>query len=276
MKNLAVALCVVCLMATLISACGISANYGHDHLHRPINSNESKQEDGLVRPLKPLASLMNSNKRSYSWVYDTQVFTIELALEKRLNDDYEDLKKNFDLMKVLKDDDWSDYLQRLPGDTIVASIARQLTVMAELNNFNRRQLAELAITFVQSLPYDTDKAKELPLFINKAALCLYGTPYQVLYQGMDICVGKSILGFALLQELEFGSALIMMPNNKHAAFAISCESGRGMRDSLDYYYIESTDRMAIGAFPLIMDTKKVDQLRIALAKKGDIYYRKEL
>jgi hypothetical protein len=256
-------------MATLISACGTTP-YNQTHLYGPI---EKFKEDLADHGLRPLTNL--SKKQVFYWDYAGQRFMLELMADQQLNAEYKKAKQSFELKKILTNQ-FEDYLTRLPGDTAVSSIARQLKSQAELHGFNDSQLAALAVSFVQSLPYDIDEWKELKSddgqYINKRSLQIYKTPYQVICQRKGVCLDKSLLGIDLLRELGFGAALIDLEKNEHTAFAIQCEPLYGFGPDSNYRYIEPTGRLNIGVVPLIMKGKQVQEMKIALATEGKIYY----
>ncbi|HRH21888.1 MAG TPA: transglutaminase-like domain-containing protein [bacterium] len=251
------------LMVALFGACGTAVT-GHDHLHRPVYQQKMELDGGAVKSLRPLPFL--NNRQVYYWKYNDQIFTIDMPTDERLNEAYDSAKINYRLNQG-----WSKFLDRLPNDTAVTSIARQLKIMAKLNDFSDSQLAALTSSFVQSLSYDFAEAKALPELMNDQALSLYKTPYQVLYQRRGICLDKSLLGIALLRELGFGSALIVLSGHEHAAFGIKCESEYSTAPFSNYRYVEATVSKDIGVLPLIMNGKKVDKATIILEQDGKLY-----
>lgn len=251
------------LLIVALSACGTAVN-GYDHLHRPVYEQKMELDGRVVKSLRPLPFL--NNRQVYYWKYNDQLFTIDLPMDGQLNAAYDSVKTSYRLNQG-----WAKFLDRLPSDTAVISVARQLKTLAKLNDFSDSQLAALTSSFVQSLSYDFVEAKALPELMNDQALAIYKTPYQILYQRQGICLDKSLLGIALLRELGFGSALILLSGHEHAAFGIKCESEYSRAPFSNYRYVEATVSKDIGVLPLIMNGKKVDKATIILEQDGKLY-----
>jgi hypothetical protein len=130
-------------------------------------------------------------------------------------------------------------------DELIKSIADTLKKVGKDNGLIDSDIPYLAISFVQSLPYTSDKVTsgfdEYPRF-----------PYETLYDNGGDCEDTSILGSAILQEMGYGVVLIELP--KHMAVGIECSSDipgysydfNGQR----YCYLETTgENWPIGQLP---------------------------
>jgi hypothetical protein len=108
-------------------------------------------------------------------------------------------------------------------------------IKAKSNDPN--QQAKIAISLVQSIPYDWDG--------------LYGIPegrmpYEVLYDKTGVCGEKSGLLTYLLRELGFGVAIFEYEAENHRAVGIRCNNGNY---NSQYCFIEATDHYPIGKIP---------------------------
>jgi predicted nucleic acid binding AN1-type Zn finger protein len=92
-------------------------------------------------------------------------------------------------------------------------------------------MARIAISLVQNIPYDTEKAALID------ASSRY--PYEVIYDDMGICGEKSMLLAFLLRELGFGVSLLEYKSEDHMAVGIKCD---GAYDYLGtgYCFVETT------------------------------------
>lgn len=100
-------------------------------------------------------------------------------------------------------------------DEVIKNIANSLNKAGRENGLNALEIPYFAISFVQSLPYTSDKVTtgfdEYPRF-----------PYETLYDGGGDCEDTSILASAILQEMGYGVVLIELPN--HMAVGVKCNS----------------------------------------------------
>lgn len=146
-------------------------------------------------------------------------------------------------------------------DVLIKSIADTLKKTGKNNGLTDSDIPYLAISFVQSLPYTSDKVTsgfdEYPRF-----------PYETLYDDGGDCEDTSILGVAILQEMGYGAVLIELP--KHMAVGVKCSSDipgssydfNGQR----YCYLETTgENWPIGQLP--------DEFKDLKAKIIQVYAR---
>jgi hypothetical protein len=130
-------------------------------------------------------------------------------------------------------------------DELIKSIADSLKKAGENNGLADLEIPYLAISFVQALPYTSDKVTtgfdEYPRF-----------PYETLYDGGGDCEDTSILASAILQEMGYGVVLIELPS--HMAVGVKCSSDipgysydfNGQR----YCYLETTGKnWPVGELP---------------------------
>jgi len=111
---------------------------------------------------------------------------------------------------------------------------------AELDKFSylikskaadRENRAKLAISLVQSIPYDDlsyTQGKPLDRY-----------PYQVLYDGRGVCGEKVRLLAYLLRDLGYGTALLYYPKEQHSALGLRCPAEYSHKGT-GYCFIETT------------------------------------
>ena len=102
---------------------------------------------------------------------------------------------------------------------------------------NNEDRAQIAISFVQHIPYDTNKASIISA--NPTGSFSIRYPYQVLYDREGICSEKSLLLAYLLRELGFGVALFSFDKENHMAVGIKSSPDFAYKFS-GYAFIEST------------------------------------
>lgn len=146
-------------------------------------------------------------------------------------------------------------------DELIKSIATTLKKVGKDNGLTDSEIPYLTISFIQSLPYTSDKVTtgfdEYPRF-----------PYETLYDDGGDCEDTSILATAILQEMGYGVVLIELP--KHMAVGVKCSSDisgysynfNGQR----YCYLETTgENLPIGQLP--------DEYKNSKAKIISVYAR---
>ncbi|MEK6849888.1 MAG: hypothetical protein AABY01_04960, partial [Nanoarchaeota archaeon] len=125
--------------------------------------------------------------RVFDWEYDNKKWQISLRLD---TEGYATYGKRSRLR------DYDLFASDPYDDKLMSDIALALNDLAQQRDLSRSELAELAISFVQSLPYTSDSVTtpfdEYPRF-----------PYETLYDDGGDCEDTSILGAAMLQELGF-------------------------------------------------------------------------
>lgn len=227
---------------------------------------------GCVSAPKPLTSYW----RYFNWWHDnSELLMVRVLLTSDLDRDYQALKADISPTKILQGN-YSKYLQQLPGDSAISSIARQLRLIAQRKGYSEEKLADLAAGFIQkAIAYDHEEFTKLNQLKNtpiRETIMTYRTPYQVLWFGKAVSIDKSFLGYALMKELGFGTALISLPENHHVAFAIQCSKGLTAHNGCNYAFIESTTQRPIGVQPLIINQRNVSRNSVIIPTIGKKYW----
>ncbi|MBM3233469.1 hypothetical protein FJZ19_00060 [Candidatus Pacearchaeota archaeon] len=214
-----------------------SQNYNQDT--KIIDDTQKIQEP------TPQVSDTNNNEliqRKILWIYNNQEWSMTLNLNSSIDKMYKERSRNRDY-DLFASDFYSDTLV-----SELASALKNLTLDYELNS---DQLPYFVTSFVQSLPYTSDKVStgfdEYPKF-----------PYETLYDNGGDCEDTAILTIALLQKLEYGAVLIKFPSTQtgqgHMAVGVKCSQDiygssiqyLGQR----YCYLETTAKgWEIGSMP---------------------------
>ena len=253
------------LLIVALSACGTAVN-GYDHLYRPMVATDNEETLAVKDSIK---------SKRFVWEYNGQNFAVILHLDPQLNLEYEKAKRSYSMFKIMVENDYSAYLDTLPGDSSVIELARQLKEIASQHHFTTNQLVELTVNFFQSLQNDEEEARDLGFVVNRDAILTYRVPFQVFFYGKAICLDKGVAAMSVFRELSIGTALLMMPTDdpqiNHAAVGIRSAHKYGLVQALDYHYAEMTQRVRIGTMPKFVRQEDLDKLKISFSITGKIY-----
>ena len=110
-------------------------------------------------------------------------------------------------------------------DSTIKDLASNIKEIANKNGLNQDQTLELALCFVQNIPYDDAKASYVlsGKTLNDQNLAQY--PYETLYKNSGICTDKTYLGSALFKELGYGTGILIFPEDKHMALGVLVPPG---------------------------------------------------
>ena len=181
---------------------------------------------------------------TFSWKYKGKNY----SLDEKLYDSYykfynslpaQDVFNGESLVGKLEKDN-ELFIKEFEGDKTIGELAQSIKLLREKNNLNENQLVELVSTFVQTIPYDTEK------FNNRKAGLNGSTekptyPYEVLYDNKGVCQDKSYLAYVLLKEMGYGVSLFLFPDpaDNHMAIGVKCPVEYSNYDS-GYCFLETT------------------------------------
>lgn len=153
------------------------------------------------------------------------------------------------------------YLDLPKEDLTIISLTDQVEQLAKQKGYDSDQTAELAVAFVQSIPYDFVKAQ--------TDLTHPDYPYEVLFNNKGICSDKSFLADSILEHLGYGTAIFTFDKEEHMSAAISCPSQYSNFDS-GYCMVETTSTgIKIGSVPDIKaNNQAVTRTEIGAYQKG--------
>ncbi len=184
-------------------------------------------------------------KKNYIFKYKNKDEALSLNLSSSIFDSYKSSPKVFRYQVDSAPEDiqgefYKLFLETKASDNSIEQIVSSLRHIAAANNLSDDELAELALSFVQYIPYDTAKASQLepePYY-----------PYETLYLNRGVCSDKTFLAYQILQKLGYGVAIIDMPDINHSAIGIACEKKYSLENS-GYCYGETTNYFPISVIP---------------------------
>ena len=192
--------------------------------------------------------LENPKEIEFQWQYNDKNYSIKKTFYGSLYDFYVNSPKTYTYQNELSDNWEKDYyamfLKKIPNDNSISELATSLKQLSQEKKLSNDQIIELALAFIQSIPYDHVRAQEILSGNGKT-----NYPYETLYENKGVCSDKSFLLANLLENLGYGVALLTFENEKHMAVGIKCPDEFSSYDS-GYCYAETTaSGFRIGMIP---------------------------
>lgn len=177
---------------------------------------------------------------AYSWEYKGKAYAIEQPLYESTYNFYRTRPKAYEYLGSLpenwREEYYAMFLEVASNDSTIDKLVAAIKTEGEKQNLSEDQILELAVAFVQSIPYDSAKAKNI---VSKTTHEEPRFPYEVLYDNQGVCSDKSFLALALIRRLGYGAALFQFENENHMAIGIQCPKSYSSYDS-GYCYVETT------------------------------------
>lgn len=177
--------------------------------------NEPKREPESEQTTKEIT---DGKQINFQWSYNNRQYELTAVLHESTYNYYNNQPKEYTYTgsrpENWKKEYYNMFLQTAEGDNTFAELSSKLKEIGEQVNLNQNQVVELAVSFVQSIPYDKEKSLE------EAFEASY--PYEVLYEKKGVCSGKSFLGALLVKELGYGVALFSFEEANHMVIGIKC------------------------------------------------------
>ena len=197
---------------------------------------EAKEEIEKV----PFPAQEDPVSRVFNWEYRGVKYTLEQTLYQSVYAYYKSQPKSFSYVGELKAD-WEDeyygmFLRLNENDKSISTLAADLQVLGKDKNLSDDQIVDLVLAFVQSIPYDDAKAKNI-LAKTGGETMLY--PYETLFEQAGVCSDKSLLATVLLREMGYGTAIFAYEADNHMAIGIECPNDYSTYGS-GYCYSETT------------------------------------
>ncbi|MBP5796709.1 MAG: hypothetical protein J6W26_00325 [Bacteroidales bacterium] len=181
----------------------------------------------------------------HSWRYKADQCSLSLTIDKDLYDYYqndrEHLVYKYELDENYNPPGYSGFMLSEYDRPLMKAIAGQLEEMAS----SESEQIELAVSFVQSLPYAYDS-------VSKGIEEYVRYPVETLVDGCGDCEDKVALLAAILHEMPEDFILLVLP--EHLAIGVSCEALKAdsylLFQDKKYYYVETTNpNWKIGQIP---------------------------
>jgi len=206
-------------------ALGCKVDWNGDTRTVTISSGTPPVEGSQGIAPKPETSLI---KREFAWDYGGKHWTWRLVVPEEAYTYYTNLKRP-------PTDDYSVYVTDPADDSYISALAARLTEVATQEGYSPEQTVKLAVSFVQSIPYDSD--------INVKGVEEYPDyPVEILIDQRGDCEDHSILLASIIQKMGYGVVLICIPG-EHMAVGVKGENLYGAYyryEGAQYYYVETT------------------------------------
>jgi len=183
-----------------------------------------------------------AKKVSYKWNYRDQNYNLNLTLYKSSYDYY--VAENCDSVG------YDCFLEFNSKDNSIDQLVSDLYKVGRKADLSNDKLAELAISFVQNIPYDKKKGQAA---VNGTLKDSNRHPYEVLYDKKGKCDEKSFLIDAILAKMGYGTTLFLHKQDKHMTAGVKCPVQYSTYGS-GYCIIESTQVSRIGVAPLSVNS----------------------
>jgi len=239
----------------------------------------------------PLA-LSGPVEKTFSWEYAGKKYSLNQTLYTSVYDYYKSQNKEYVYTGTLPDNWEKDYyamfLKTNDADKSISEVVSGIQNLGKKNNLTDDQIVDLTLAFVQSIPYDDAKAKNILAQAGNETMLF---PYETLYEQKGVCSDKSFLAYALLRQMGYGTALFIYKQENHMAVAVQCPKNYSTYGS-GYCYGETTSvGNKIGIIPIIdtesnktvnlsnynfdqsqqMNLKELGQVTINLPSEGSEY-----
>jgi hypothetical protein len=189
---------------------------------------------------KPFPEKDGQVERKFDWTYKKQKYSLSLELYQSIYEYYKSQPKQYSYSGELPSD-WENqyygmFLKNNENDRTIIDLAGKLRALGLKHGLSDDQIVEMTLAFVQTIPYDDAKAKNILANTGTESM-LY--PYELLYDQKGVCSDKSFLASALLREMGYGTTLFVYKNENHMAIGIQCPKEYSAYGS-GYCYGETT------------------------------------
>jgi len=140
-----------------------------------------------------------------------------------------------------------------PRDKTIKNLVNSISKIGDENFIKDDRKLELALCFVQNIPYDDEKASKMlasDYVGNTSNTEQY--PYQTLFLNKGICTDKTYLGSVVAKELGYGTGILAFDQQQHMALGLSAPIGYTSFSS-SYAYVEMTSLAPPGLIPSDID-----------------------
>ncbi len=212
----------------------ISKNLNIEDIKKNVQEITNKPEE------RKFPLLQGLKKADYKWEYKGKNYELSLDLYDSVYQFYAQSPKEYsyygNLPQNWEEDYYGMFLKSDPSDKTISDLASKIKDLAKKNKLSFDEEMELALSFVQTIPYDEEKAKNIEQNVKEEKP---NYPYEVLYEDKGVCSGKSFLADELIRELGYGTALFEYKDQKHIAIGIECPKEFSTYSS-GYCYAETT------------------------------------
>ena len=144
------------------------------------------------------------------------------------------------------------------GQSSIKFLIDSLSEISNERNLSRFELAEMVVTFVQDIPYSYILGEDCKTYNTKGRPCLGNvtlgilSPYEFIHTLYGDCDTRSVLIYAILEELGYAPMIVISYQYAHAMLALNIPAaGDHLKHrGNNYYFWETTTKgWPIGMLP---------------------------
>jgi hypothetical protein len=189
---------------------------------------------------QPFPQLAQPIKKNFTWSYKGSQYELPLTLYQSVYAYYQSEPKTFsytgDLPVNWEDSYYGMFLKANENDQTITELSDGLQILGEKHKLSSDQIVELALAFVQAIPYNDSKASNI---LAKAGNETMLYPYETLFTQQGVCSDKSLLAISILRKMGYGVAIFAYEQDNHMAIGIQCPQSYSTYGS-GYCYGETT------------------------------------
>lgn len=189
---------------------------------------------------QPFPELYGPVSRKFDWEFKGVKYSLDQALYESVYGYYKSEPKTFSYVGELKpnweEEYYGSFLVRPEEDKSISELATKIQELGKKHKLSDDQIVDLTLAFVQSIPYDDAKAKNI-LAKDGSQTMLY--PYETLFEQKGVCSDKSLLATVLLRQMGYGAAIFAYNDDNHMAIGIQCPKNYSTYGS-GYCFAETT------------------------------------
>ena len=171
--------------------------------------------------------------RTITWTYAGDTYTLKFTIDQTK---YLSYVNNPVARRMTSSNDYTLGRQFITADdSLIKLIASQLSYLKDQAGLDRSREANLALAFVQTIPYAFDN-------VTYGQEDYWAFPVETLYHDQGDCEDKSFLYTSIMEDLNYSCALLFF--NDHVAVGVAFDSVPGGTyyavNGIHYYYSETT------------------------------------
>jgi hypothetical protein len=184
--------------------------------------------------------LLEPRVRTFEWKYKNVAYSLPVTLYGSVDAFYGAQPKEYSYIGSLPQN-WEEkyygqFLNVDKQDQTISDLANKIAELGKKHKLSDDQIVELVLAFVQAIPYDDAKAKNI---LSNTGDEKIAYPYETLFSNSGVCSDKSFLATALLRSLGYGTTIFTYQKENHMAIGIKCPQQYSTYGS-GYCYAETT------------------------------------
>jgi len=183
--------------------------------------------NAILAVSRPYPGLSNPKTVTMNCDYHGKKLTLSETLYGSLDNYY---KNDPDKKSAYLKNQESNFVFSYSQDTTVKDVSSKIAAIGVENGLDKDQTLDLGACFLQSIPYDNDKAQKIlgPDFSKfPISEVIPRYPYETLYDFTGICTDKTFLGAAVLSDLGYKTSIMTFDADKHMSLGVGVADGYG-------------------------------------------------